>query len=247
MTSNAKLAVARAVTHPRIGRLVARLTADSIPIRGARIKTASPHIQDSTRAKLALGLYERAELGFVRTHLRPDLDVIELGASIGVVGSVVLGRLKPDRRLIAVEADRELAAIARDNLRANARGVSWALDVAAISYGAQEGLAFVKGSTSTGGRLAQASSVEEDPVERLTLSELRTKHQVDRYALIADIEGAEAGIIADDGSALAHCDQVIIELHDTEDMRVADMRAALVEQHAFSVTAERGPVLVLGR
>ncbi len=246
--SSIKLRVVRAITRPVVGRLVARLTGNSIRVKGARINTASPLISDSTRAKLAFGFYESAELRFVHAHLRSDLDVVELGSSIGVVGSVVLRRLDPGRRLIAVEADDDLAAIARRNFEANSGAATWALEVAAISYGAQAGLTFVRGAQTTGGRLTRSSTEDaDDDTERLTLSELLTRHHVDRYALIADIEGAEAGIILEDELALGRCDQLIIELHDTDDMHVADLRTALVDRHAFSVIAARGPVLVCER
>lgn len=245
--STAKVAIARAVTRPSVGRLIAHLTDDSLRIRGARINTASPLIEDRTRAMLALRLYERAELGFVSKYLRSDLDVVELGASIGVVGSVVLGMLAPGRRLIAVEADPGLAAIARENFRGNAGSAEWTVMVAVIAYGTHDGLSFVRGASSTGGRLARTGRSDGEGIGRQTLSDVLATHRINRYALIADIEGAEAGILQVDHAALARCDQMIIELHDTDEAQAADMRAALIERHAFSVIAERGPVLVLER
>lgn len=248
MRTNTKVRMLRAIARPGLGRAVARLTGDSIPIGGARINTASPLVQDVTRARLALRQYERAELRFVRRYLRHGLDVIELGSSIGVVGSIVLGRLEPGRRLIAVEADPDLGAIARNNFAANAKGSHWTLAPAAISYGSQEGIAFVKGDLSTGGHMARAPGTGGgESIERLTLSDLCARHQVGDFALIADIEGAEAGIIREDAAALSRCRQMIIELHSADGMSITDMRASLVDDHGFTVVAARGPVLVLER
>jgi FkbM family methyltransferase len=243
----AKVRIAHEIARPSVGRMVARLTADSIRIRGARISTVSPLISDSTRAQIAFRLYESAELRFVQKYLRPDLDVVELGSSIGVVGSVALRRLDVARRYIAVEADRELAEIARHNFQINSLGRTWTLDVAAIAYGEQAGLPFAKGAETIEGKLSRAGDTNDENLERLTLSDVLYRHHVDRFALIADIEGAEAGMIIEDKSALSRCDQLIIELHDNDLMSVADLRSALVEQHAFSVIAERGAVLVFER
>lgn len=60
---------------------------------------------------------------------------------------------------------------------------------------------------------------------------------------LPDGPGAQAGIILDD-DALFRCDQLVIGLHDTEDIQMAGLRAPLVERHAYSAIAERGPVLV---
>ena len=247
LLTSLKVRIARAITRPEVGRLVARLTKNTIHVKGATINTASSFISDTTRARLAFRLYESAELRFVDTYLRKDLDVVELGSSIGVVGSVVLGRLDAGCRLIAVEADPDLAEVARGNLRANAGRSSWTVETAAISYDVQGGVRFVRGATSTGGRLSKEVEGCGDEVDLLTLSDLLARHDIGRFALIADIEGAEAGIIGQDESALARCDLMIIELHESADASVAELREALIGRHGFRLTAERGPVLVCAR
>lgn len=103
-----KKQVARVLCSPAIGNLLSKFLSDETPSRGLRVMTAEPIVMPATKASLFWGLYESAEVRFVKEHLRPDLDVIEAGSSIGVVSSHVAKRLRPGRKLICVEADHRL-------------------------------------------------------------------------------------------------------------------------------------------
>lgn len=241
-----KETTARVVSHPVLGRLAAALLRDSIPFYGARILTSSPAVDDRVKARLVVRLYERAELSFVRTHLRHDLDVVELGCSIGVVGSVVLRQLRQGRRLIGVEADPRLQQVAETNFERNTLGADWVLERAAVSYTHNEVQMFAQARDSTGGQLA-GPGVGDVRVECVTLSEILRRNNVIDYCLIADIEGAEAEMILQEAAALGACRQMIIELHDTPAMSIGEMRGELLHTHGFRLVAERGPVLVLER
>jgi FkbM family methyltransferase len=215
---------------------------------GARIDLTSALLSDVVRARLITGLYERAERRFVRDHLRGDLDVVELGTSIGVVASQAARRLQPGRRLVAVEADGRLADLARRNLAMNSAGVEWTVEEAILAYPTDKRLSFVRGTETTGGALRPTSTTAADEaIPRRRLHDVLERHSIDRYVLIADIEGAEEGIIIHDAEALSRCDQLIIELHTGPTMTVAAMRSALVEDHGFTIRAARGPVVVAER
>lgn len=243
-----KLRLAKALRQPIIGRVGSSVLGGTVTIMGARIDLTSPLLSDGVRARLITRLYERAERRFVRDHMRTDLDVVELGTSMGVVASIAVRRLRPGCRLIGVEADGRLAALARQNLAANGGDVSWIVEEALIAYPHHEAMSFVSSSEVTGGALRTEPELSvEGVVPRRRLLDLLQSHDIDRYVLIADVEGAEEGVINHDPEALARCDQVIIELHATPWSSVADLRAALVEDHGFTVRAERGPVLVAER
>jgi len=121
-----KASVARAICHPAIGRAIGQLLRDHIPYRGCLIETTSRNVCPETKAALFWGIYESCELRFVQRYIRRDLDVVELGASIGGVTCHIRKRLGPDQRLLAVEANPELAALACRSLERNglARNVS---------------------------------------------------------------------------------------------------------------------------
>ena len=108
MSRNPKMVLAEVLCHPAIGRLLAAFFHDRIRSAGFQFDTSSPRIAASSKAALFWRLYESAEIRYVNRWLSPDLDVVELGSSIGVVSSHIRRRLKPDRRLICVECDGEL-------------------------------------------------------------------------------------------------------------------------------------------
>jgi hypothetical protein len=65
------------------------------------------------------------------------------------------------------------------------------------------------------------------------------------FALVSDIEGAEAGMFIEEDTSLDECKQIIIEVHDTiyNDKKLG--RKEVVEKiksNGFEVTDEYGPV-----
>lgn len=243
-----KLAVARASTHPVVGRAAARVLGDRIPNRGIRFDTSDPQITPRVKARLLFGLYEGAELRFIGRHLDGRRDVVELGSSLGITGSHILRALAPGRRLIAVEANPALIDLLGRTLAAHAGTSNWAVEHGAIAYGTDEVLLQV-GASTQGSRVADPDrdSATTVVVPATTLSGVLDHHGVDRYDLVCDIEGAEVDLLDLEDEALSRCDRMVIELHPTPTVSLADVRSTLTERHGFEVLDERGPVLVLGR
>ena len=79
-------------------------------------------------------------------------------------------------------------------------------------------------------------------VPALSLSRVLAENGIGNYALIADIEGAEAGLFSHDLQALSGCKKVIIELHDTsyngEKYLVEDL-ITLIENSTAMVLRDR--------
>src|SRR5687767_8382869 len=111
-----KQVVAGLLCNPVTGQLVARAYRDVIPVSWGSIRTGNSVVAPSAKARIRFGLFERAECRFVRQWLRSDLDVIELGAGIGVVSSLISTRLDRGRLLLAVEANPDLLDLLRSNL-----------------------------------------------------------------------------------------------------------------------------------
>jgi FkbM family methyltransferase len=245
-----KTFVADLICRPVIGRLFGRVFNDRIPAGGCVIDTASPAVSASTRAMLFWRIYESAEARFVRRYLRPDLNVVELGASLGFVSSLVRQRLDANRQLVCVEANAALLPLIRRNLDRNAPGKSSELINAGIYYGpSSDGTVAINLGDTT-----MTSTVGETGLRRVAasrLSAILADQRLRDYALIADIEGAEAGLIVEEREALALCQQVIIELHDTtyagEAYSVQRLRDSLRDRHGFSLVAQYGSVCVFER
>ena len=65
------------------------------------------------------GLYESAEIRFVQRYVGDDVDVVELGSSLGVVSCQIASQLSGDTRLVCVEANEEMLPTLRRNIANN--------------------------------------------------------------------------------------------------------------------------------
>jgi FkbM family methyltransferase len=253
--STVKTAVASVLCQPLVGRVVARVLHDRITTAGCDIDTSHAAISPAIKASLFWGLYESAEIRFVRRYLRPDLDVVELGSSLGVVSCHIRRILAPERRLICVEADSSLLPVLTSTLKRNACDANLTIVTGAIDYAAagDQNTLFLPGSTSIAGRLAHARDAgARVRVRSLTLSGVLRRGGIDGpYALVCDIEGAEAGMVIHETAALARCRQLLIELHpatiDDAPVEPDDLLDRLVRLHGFRLRDRRGPVCVLER
>jgi len=222
------------------GRIAGLVYRNRIPYRGLRILTHNRLVTPVVKALLCWGFYEEDEASFVARSLAPNLDVVELGASLGVVSCLVARKLDADRRVVSVEALPELLALARANAEENGLDSRIRFVQGAISYGSGDLVAFEADDMSLCGRLAAESAVRDArrvEVPAKTLGVLLNESRIGDYALVCDIEGAEAGIIEEDAAALERCRQIIIELHDTTyngvSLTPADLSARLEDKHGF--------------
>jgi FkbM family methyltransferase len=245
----AKSLAARALCHPIVGTIVGRWYKDEIPDRrGCTIRTPPP-VAPAVKAMLFWKMYESAELRFVEAHLRSDLDVLEVGASIGVVGAHIARRLGEKRKLVCVEANPSLMSILEENVRSNAPRATLSFKNAAISYSGAPDVELTLGKTNLGGAVGKDGD-RRVKVKAMTVSEILREESLGDFCLVSDIEGAESGIIRQDREALERCKQIIIELHDTavDGQRVtfSDL-ASWVVAAGFRTKAQYGPVYVFER
>lgn len=239
-----KLRVARLTELKPVGMAIGKLFDERIPSRGLRIQSRG--LAPQVKSQLLFHTYESAEIWAVRRHLRSDLDVIELGASIGVLSCHIRRKLAIDRRLYTVEPDPDLVKATEQNLQANGldSGVTIVNGAISKSSGEQN---FIRGNTNLNGHATQLSINGTIAVESVTLGELIAQFGIGEYALVCDIEGFEAELFTDDFEALGKCGQIILELHQLEDSG----RERLIEQlqlmHGFNLQARYGNVHVLAR
>ena len=212
--SLAQRSLRRILCRPWFGRLAGGLFSNRLPSGDATIATGSALFTPLTKAAVLLGTYEEVEVDLLREHLEPGPDVVELGASLGVVSAVIARRLRPGARLLCVEANPACISSIEANLEVNARELATKVINRAVAYGATDVLldvgdvnaAFV---TDRGG----GSGVR---VPATTLGALLRAEQIDRYSAVIDIEGSEADLLTAEPEALRGCRQLFIELHETE-------------------------------
>jgi FkbM family methyltransferase len=187
MPHSVKVGVAKLLCRPVIGRVIAHLTGDAIPSQGVRIVTSARSMSPTTKAAIFWGLYETSELRFLRQYLVPDLDVVDLGASIGVAAAHAAPRLNSGARYLAVEANPSLQATLAHNLRSRPGSVVIATAVDATPN-AGPTLALTLGETSVASRVQAGSAPggRTCTVPRLTLGELLRQQNIGRYQLLCD-------------------------------------------------------------
>ena len=200
-------------------------------------------VSDTSRASLFWGFHEAQEIRFVHSHLPANSDVVELGASLGVVSAHIARKLESGRRLICVEANPQLAASLRQTVLHNAPGAEVEVIQAAIDYSGNDAVPFSITSDVLTSHIAE-DGAQAVHVPAITLAEVLNRHHIGRLSLVCDIEGAEAQLLAQDSAALKGCETMIIELHATREASVNELKSRLAGL-GFITRAERGPVLVL--
>jgi FkbM family methyltransferase len=248
---NARLALGRALCHPAFGRIISRVFKGKVPSRGFTVDTSNRHISPTNVASIFWGLYERSETRLVRQWLRRDIDVVELGSSLGLVSLTIVKAQEPERRLICVEANPRLIDTITSNFRLNAPSKQVEIVNRAIDYSGQAEISL----RIDDGNLGSAKNGDDGTavvrVSTVTLRQLLVQYRIDDYALVCDIEGAEAEILEEDGGALARCQELIIELHDTRYQgrayTVEALRALIERAGTFVLVARRRNVHVFTR
>ena len=239
--------VGAAICHPLVGNMISRFHAGRIPARGLIIDTRNRCVSPRTVAALRWGIYEKAEANYVREYLRPELDVVELGASLGVITLEILRKQSPPHKLVAVEANPHLIETLKRNIQNNCQRDDVAVVNAAVDYRGQAQVPFSIRPDNLISNV-DGSLAEQTLVRSITLRDIVQTYGINNYSLVADIEGAEAGLIMNESETLRSCRQVIIELHETTYEGTTFTIDALAQKletlHGFSRLASHGSVYV---
>ncbi len=219
-----------------------------------------PSVKSGGPARSALGFAELLSNQFEITVVTSNHDfgdeepdprivsnqpVIELGASLGFVSSLIGSRLNKGVLGLSLEANPNLIPVINATLSLN-HLANMRVRNLAINYDGQPGVLFNVATDNLVSRLSEESN--GTAVEATTLSNLLDELKWQRYTLVSDIEGAEAGFLLADAGALQMCQTVIIELHAThfrgKDYTIDDLGAILVKQHNFQWVDRDGAVAV---
>ncbi len=194
--------------------------------------------------------YEAKEARYIQSYLPAGAEVLELGASLGIVSAIILGR-RPTR-LVSYEAVGPLTEVARQVVAHNHPSAPWELVHSAI---AAEGVAEVAFDWSPertqGGAVAEGAAPSLLRVPAESLGRAIARHRLPTSAwLVMDIEGMEWEIARHQSAALRHFAGIIVECHDVRDgARVVPHAevAAEIAKAGFDPVARRGQVSVLRR
>jgi FkbM family methyltransferase len=237
----------KVVSNDLTGKLVRRVFGNRIPdLRWKGYSFAMPDgIVNQLYSSVFWGFYESAEIRLVERFLRNDLNVIELGGSSGVVSSHIVRKLDQSCNFIVAEMNTDLITILKTNIENhNLNGCNVRVLNNAVSYTGEYIYLQTSNNSTETSILGNASEMGEKKIFAVRLSELVKLISGKDYALVSDIEGAEAELFIEESDALSNCSQLIIELHQTEYkgqlFTVTDLRDLIVFKHDFSLVQQDG-------
>jgi len=249
-----KVRIGHALSNPLLGSVISHVCRNRIRNKGVIIDTSAPGFTSVDKAKLAFGIYEGAEIRFIREHLKGCIKVLELGASLGVTAAHILDVAAPGAELVCIEANPNVLATLRDTTAAAAEkaGATVRIIHGAVSpdpADRSQQVALTLGRSHLG---SQAGAAHDTPPRRQLVVPAVDLAEViqdwTEYSLVCDIEGAEAGLILTAEPVLTGASRLVIELHETvyrrKPVSVADLKNALLKI-GFSPVAENGRVMVL--
>lgn len=143
------------------------------------------------RGQLDALSYEAKEAQYIRAYLPAGVEVLELGASLGIGSSVIPGR-RP-ARLVSYEAVGPLADVARQVVAHNHPAAPWGLIHCAVAA-------------------ESAKAPVRVPAVSLAGAIARYRMPVTAW-LVMDIEGMEWELARHQAAALRHFDGIIVECH----------------------------------
>ena len=153
--------------------------------------------------------YEEPEARFIGKYLRPDVHVVELGGSIGVMSALIRKRIGRTSRHVIVEANPVLAKVCERNANLGADPGSVCVVVAAIDYSGKPEVYFDPGHNSHTGHVAASGIC----VSTTTLAHVVAGLPDGPRVLVCDIEGAELDLVAAEAHNLWQFETIILETH----------------------------------
>jgi FkbM family methyltransferase len=187
----------------------------------------------------------------IEAGLDPSRDVVELGASLGIVSSHIARKLKSGSRLICVEANPALVPSIETNLSRHAgSGVAHQVLNFAITTGKKQ-VRFQFFEDHTASKRIAGEAAEGQVIQARSLSDLLAELGIQGFTLVCDIEGAEIDILVKDRQALDKCQAMILELHATEcdgvQYSVEELKKMIVQDLSFDLVQDEGPVCFFKR
>lgn len=195
-------------------RRVARYEAihgNSYAYRGVTV-TAPNWVSVDLKNALIKDKYESEESGFVAAHLPDNIDVIELGGSIGVVSAFTRSRMAKDAKQIVVEAHPALAQVCATNIAPQDPYGNSKVVHGAVSYANSCEVRFSEGRNQHGGKIGTGGE-RSLIVPTVRLEQLCEDGEISDFALICDIEGAEIELFAKSDIWKTHCRMIVLETH----------------------------------
>jgi FkbM family methyltransferase len=186
--------------------------------------------------------YELNERFAMKRYVRPDIPVVELGGSLGVVSCLLNRRLRNPERHVVVEANPQNLPRLMGNRERNHCKFE-VLHGAAGADGKTARIYFGNGALTASSIATTENSVE---VAGITLENVMRERSFDSCALVCDIEGAEIHLVRSEIATFrSRVEVFIVELHPyiNGSAEVEDIQRFL-KANGFEEVWQKGDVYV---
>ena len=177
---------------------------------GILIPTRHTVFNRKIRARFTRGTYEREEILALEKHLPEGYDVVDLGASTGLISAYSERRVGSKRKVIAVEANPHMISLIEEVKTLN--GAEFLLDNRAYHSTKRE-VDFYVHKLSVGGSV-QRQTQNQINIWATSLEQLFDEYDLKSATVICDIEGGEVDLIKNELEFLCQrCPLFVVETH----------------------------------
>ena len=180
--------------------------AETVAIRGVKVRTARDEIPKRMRSLLFKGIYETDECDLVESEVRPGDRVLEIGAGIGLV-SLLATRICGQDNVLSCEANPNLESMIRGNYRLN--GWTPNLMMRAVTSDGRRLMFFRSDDVFSSSATDRGLAGDRICVDSLAINDLIGEHHPS--VVIMDVEGSEVELMAT--ADLSRVRAVIVEMH----------------------------------
>jgi FkbM family methyltransferase len=215
---------------------------------------ALSHLPLTARMKrrICSGGYEQHERRLLPGFMEKGDHVLEIGASVGIISSLLLKGIGPTGRVVAVEANKALAAPFRRQLEVNGLACDLVTSACVPIWGSEVAVnGFVSlhpTDNSLEGRIAGDPDSGFGAVPLRSAGDICRELDFTPNALVCDIEGSERVWIDHAEAIPATIDKMLVEFHPWIDgPEAAGQCLAALGRAGFGIRAFSGTVFDLRR
>jgi len=203
-------------------RLVPRKALTWVQVQGGAAKGLWLHLNPRTGRAYFEGGGECEVQQALQKHLRPGMTFYDVGANVGFFSLIAARLVGEQGRVVAFEADPEIAGRLREHVARNA--FSWVEVNEKAVWSERKTVYFARTDPETSpdrglGHVADTSSVDTIEVSAISLDEFAQSRGAPDFVK-CDVEGAEVDVFRGAGRLLREKRPVIVcEMHSAENQR----------------------------
>lgn len=180
-------------------------------IQGVELDLSNVQMDSAMQSNLYYGQYEQAERDAIKSHIKPDMDVVDLGACIGFTACTTNSILSESSTHIAVEPNPQVIPTLKTNRDLN----NCNFDIIEAAYSTGSNTISINPTETAWSASLYRDGNNTIESETVSLKQISDQYDISNAAIIVDIEGGEADLIENELEILEEkYNLLIIEFHD---------------------------------